>query len=117
MVGVSNILLIVVRERTKEIGLRRALGATPGSIIGLVMMEAIVLTSLAGYAGLVSGVALLEVIAWFVGADNGYVGPPGVDVSVAASAAIILVAGGAIAGILPARRAVSIKTVDALRAE
>ena len=117
LVGVSNILLIVVRERTKEIGLRRALGATPASIISLVMMEAVVLTSLAGYAGLVSGVAVLEVVAWFVGTDNSYVGPPGVDLSVAATAALVLIVGGAIAGILPARRAVSIKTVDALRAE
>jgi len=117
LVGVSNILLIVVRERTKEIGLRRALGATPGSIVTLVILEAVTLTSIAGYLGLVSGVALLEVLSAVIGPDNKFLGQPEVDLQVAVIAAVILVIGGAIAGLLPAQRAVSIKTVDALRAD
>jgi putative ABC transport system permease protein len=117
LVGVSNILLIVVRERTREIGLRRALGATPTSIVSLVILEAVVLTSLAGYVGLVTGVGVLEVSAFAIGPDNNFLGQPEVDLSVAVTAAIILVIGGAVAGLLPAHRAVSIKTVDALRAD
>jgi len=117
LVGVTNILLIVVRERTKEIGLRRALGATPASVISLVILEAVVLTSLAGYMGLVSGVGLLEVAAVVIGPDNEFLGQPKVDLSIAIMAALILVIGGALAGLLPAQRAVSIKTVDALRAD
>lgn len=117
VVGVSNIMLIVVKERTKEIGIRKALGATPWSITSLIMQESIVLTSLAGYVGLVASVVALEVVAAVAGPDNDILANPEVDVSVALIGAAVLVVSGALAGIIPARHAVGINPVEALRAE
>jgi len=120
VIGVSNIMLVVVKERTKEIGIQRALGATPWTIIGQIITESIVLTTFAGYFGLVIGVGLLELINYLLGssgANTEMFVHPGIDFSVAITALSILIVSGAIAGLIPASRAVSIKPIDALRYE
>jgi len=120
IVGVSNIMLIIVKERTKEIGIRKALGATPMSIITLIIQESIFITSVAGYFGLLAGVLLVE---WFkgilAGADtkNSYFTNPDIDFNVAITATIILVISGAFAGLIPAIKAANINPIEALRAE
>ncbi|MDP1621102.1 MAG: ABC transporter permease [Bacteroidales bacterium] len=120
VIGVSNIMLVVVRERTKEIGIQRALGATPWKVISQIIMESVVLTTFAGYFGLVAGVALLELINLLLGssgANTEMFVNPGIDFSVAVTALAILVFSGVLAGMIPARRAVSVKPIDALRFE
>jgi len=120
IVGVSNIMLIIVKERTKEIGIRKALGATPLSIISLIIQESIFITAIAGYFGLLAGVLLVE---WFksmlAGADtkNSYFTNPEIDFNVAITATIILVVSGAFAGLIPAIKAANINPIEALRAE
>ena len=107
-------------ERTKEIGIRRALGATPFNIIQQIMLEAATLTTIAGMAGLVFGVWLLETISTLLAKfemDTGSFAQPEVDISVALIALLILVVSGLLAGIIPAQRAVQIKPVDAIREE
>lgn len=120
VIGISNIMLVVVKERTKEIGIRRALGATPFNIIQQIMLEAATLTTIAGMAGLVFGVWLLETISTLLAKfemDTGSFAQPEVDISVALIALLILVVSGLLAGIIPAKRAVQIKPVDAIREE
>ncbi len=120
VIGVSNIMLVVVKERTKEIGIMRALGATPAKIITQIIMESVVLTTFAGYFGLSIGVGLLELINYLLGstgANTEMFLHPGINFSVAVTALAILVVAGALAGFIPAKRAVSIKPIDALRAE
>jgi len=120
IIGVSNIMLVVVKERTKEIGIQRAIGATPFKIISQIITEAVVLTTFAGYFGLVIGVGLLELVNLAMessGADSDMFYKPGVDFNVAMIALSILVLSGAIAGFIPARRAVAVKPIDALRYE
>ena len=117
VVGVSNILLISIRERTSEIGLRRALGATPWNVTQMIVMEAFVLTSLAGYVGVIAGILALEVAGWWIGPGTESMGPPSVDVATAMLSAGLLSIAGIIAGILPAQRAAAIQPVDALRTE
>lgn len=124
VLGVSNIMLIVIRERTKEFGLRKALGATPGSIIYHITQETVLLTSIAGYLGLVAALGtlkLLDLVASASAAEPGgesvVFSSPSVGVDVALIATGILIVSGAIAAIIPARRAVSIDPVVALRAE
>ena len=119
IIGVSNIMLIIVKERTKEIGIRRAIGATPVSIITQIMLESITLTSLAGYFGLVLGVLTTELISNQLGEGSGdsmFLNPT-IDLKVALTALSILVISGALAGLIPARKAVKIKPIDALRTE
>ncbi|HZE88659.1 MAG TPA: ABC transporter permease [Verrucomicrobiae bacterium] len=116
VVGVSNIMMIAVRERTREIGVRKALGATPWSVVSLILKESILITSAAGYAGLVLGIAVLEIAARLLPKD-GYFIRPEVDLSVAIEATILLVLAGAVAGFFPARRAGSLRPVEALRSE
>jgi putative ABC transport system permease protein len=120
--GVSNIMMITVAERTREIGIRKALGATPFAIMVQIVSEATVLTGLAGYLGLVSGVGVLEVAARIVNALPRGAGPkllaaPEVDLSVALAAAVVLTVAGALAGLAPARVAVAIRPVAALTHE
>lgn len=117
VIGISNIMLIVVKERTKEIGVKRALGAVPSQIIGQILIESVFLTAFAGYFGLILGILLLELLNAAIGNSGEMFQNPTVDLSVAVKALIILIAGGALAGLIPASRAVAIKPVEALRAE
>ncbi len=116
IVGVSNIMLIVVKERTKEIGVRKAIGATPWSVINLVLLESITITTLAGYFGLVMGVGILELLSANM-PNSDFFRNPEADFSVAVSATILLIVSGAIAGLIPARKAAKIKPIVALRDE
>lgn len=116
IVGVSNIMLIVVKERTKEIGIRKAIGATPGSIIGLIILEALIITSFAGYLGMLLGISLLETIAKNMPASE-FFRNPGVDFRFAIVAALLVVLAGVLAGLVPARKASKIKPIVALRDE
>lgn len=116
IVGVSNIMLIVVKERTREIGIRKALGATPADVTGQVIMEAIFVSAVAGYFGLVCGVGLLEFIAAKVPGTDMF-REPEVDLGSALWATLVLVVAGALAGLIPARRAAAIRPIEALRDE
>lgn len=116
VVGVSNILLISVAERTVEIGVRKALGATPFSVVAMILKESLLVTAIAGYIGLIAGIGLLEFLSGAI-SDNDYIRNPQVDLSVAVGAVILLVVSGMIAGFIPARRAASINPIAALRNE
>lgn len=120
VVGVSNIMLIIVQERTREIGVRKALGATPISIISMIVQESVVITSVSGYLGLLGGVAVLDAIRYALeqaGGTTSYFDHPEVNVGVALSATALLVVAGAIAGLIPAMKAANVKPIEALRAE
>jgi len=118
MLGVSNILLITVKERTREIGIRKALGATPGSIVRMVVKESLVLTLLAGYLGLVGAVAALEGFGRLLARlPEAPVSRPEVDFKAALVAQALLIAVGLIAAIMPARHAARVHPVEALRSE
>jgi putative ABC transport system permease protein len=120
VVGVSNIMLIVVKERTKEIGIQRAIGATPAHVISQIIVEAVFLTTLAGYVGLVAGVGVLEMVNYALSGvtdDNIMFRNPSIDFGMAMTALSVLVISGIIAGMIPARRAVKIRPIDALRDE
>jgi putative ABC transport system permease protein len=109
-------MLIAVRERTREIGVRKALGATPASIIALVLQESVLITGVAGYIGLVLGVATLETAARVLPADS-FFRDPTVNLAVGVQATLLLVVAGAVAGFVPARRAAAVRPVEALRNE
>lgn len=115
--GVSNVMLVSVRERMVELGLRRALGATPADIRRMVLMEALLLCALAGVAGLVVGLGGLELARAVVGTDHEVLGDPRVSMDVIGASIAILALAGLVAGQLPARRAVEVAPVDALRSE
>jgi len=118
IIGVSNIMLIIVKERTREIGIKRALGAEPYMIIGQIILESVFLTSIAGYFGLITGLALLQLISSSIPADaSGPFYNPEVDIQLVLIALSVLVFSGALAGLIPAKRAVEIAPIDALRAE
>tara|TARA_R100000306_G_scaffold5939_7_gene8338 strand:+ start:33101 stop:34345 length:1245 start_codon:yes stop_codon:yes gene_type:complete len=115
VVGVSNIMLIIVKERTKEIGIRKAIGAQPISIIGMILHESVFVTAIAGFVGLISSLILLEFVGPLIETD--FISNPSVDFGVAITTVIILVVAGAVAGFFPAYRASNIKPIVALRDE
>ncbi len=115
VVGVSNIMLIIVKERTREIGIRKALGAQPLSIIGMILHESIFVTAIAGFLGLIFSLALLEFVGPAI--ETQYIYNPTVNFTVAINTVIILVVAGALAGFFPAWRAARIKPITALRDE
>jgi putative ABC transport system permease protein len=115
VVSVSNIMLIVVKERTREIGIRKALGAKPWSIIGMIMHEAIFVTAIAGFSGLIFSMGLLELVGPEIEVD--YVLNPSVNFNVALSTVILLICAGALAGFFPAWKAVRVQVIEALRDE
>lgn len=129
IVGVSNIMLVTVRERTREFGIRKAIGAGPASILRLIIIESILVTTLFGYVGMVAGIGVTELIDYGMtmagmNADTGG-GPenisifrhPTVSLGIATSATLLLVIAGVVAGYFPARKAVSIPAVEAMRSE
>ena len=116
IVGISNIMLISVKERTREIGIRKALGATPGSIVSLILFEALLIMVVSGYMGLVVGVAVIELASVYL-PELDLFQHPEVDFRVAVGALLLLLISGMIAGFFPARRAAGILPVEALRDE
>lgn len=120
IVGISNIMIITVKDRTREIGVRKALGATPASVVLMVLSESVLLTAVAGYLGLVLGVGLLELVNQALVASKAnlaYFERPEVDLWIAAKAVILLVVCGALAGLAPAMRAAKILPIEAMREE
>ena len=117
-IGVSNIMLVVIKERTSELGIRRAIGASPANIISQIVFEAIVLTISAGWAGLVCGVGVLNIIYnATLHAKDSVLYKPMIDFNIAIFALLILILSGIFAGLLPAYRAVRMKPIEALRSE
>ena len=115
VVGVSNIMLIIVKERTKEIGIRKAIGAEPWSIIGMILHESIFVTAIAGFTGLLFSLFLLQFAGPMI--ESEFISNPSIDFSIALITIVILIVAGAIAGFFPAYRAAHIKPIDALRDE
>ncbi|MFW5753721.1 MAG: ABC transporter permease, partial [Marinilabiliaceae bacterium] len=124
IVGVSNIMIILVKERTKEIGVRKAIGASPWSVVRLVLSESVFITTLSGFFGLVLGMGLLSAVSMVISNIAGQ-NPriervfynPEADLSVVVSALVVLIVAGLIAGYVPARRASAIKPIEALHDE
>jgi len=119
-VGVGNIMLIVVKERTREIGLRKALGATPGSITMMIMQESLFITAVAGYIGLIVGALLLETISNALessGEKVNFFSHPEMDFKTAIVAMVVLVVAGVLASLMPAKRAASVNPITALQDE
>jgi putative ABC transport system permease protein len=115
VVGVSNIMIFIVKERTKEIGIRKALGASPRSIISIILAESVLITTLSGYLGLLIGVGVLE---WFGPSLKTYfITDPSVSITLVIGATILLIISGGMAGYLPAKKASEIKPIIALRDE
>ncbi|MBO7143749.1 MAG: ABC transporter permease [Salinivirgaceae bacterium] len=117
IIGISNIMLVIVKERTQEIGIKRAIGATPASIIRQIMTEAVMITVVAGYLGLVLGVLLNEGLGMVLASSDTIFSNPGINLGVGLICLAILIVAGAAAGLLPALRAVKIKPIDAIREE
>jgi putative ABC transport system permease protein len=118
VIGISNIMLVIVKERTQEIGIKRALGATPFNIIRQIVLESIFLTVTAGYIGMMLGILLNEIIGKaLTGTASEVFLDPGIDLQMGIQSLIILVFAGALAGMLPASRAVKVKPIDAIREE
>ncbi|MEL6917822.1 MAG: ABC transporter permease [Bacteroidota bacterium] len=115
VVGVSNIMLIVVKERTREIGIRKAMGAQPWAIIGMILHESIFVTAISGFTGLIFSMGLLELLGPHVEVD--YIVNPSVNFNVAISTVFVLIFAGALAGFFPAWRAARVQVIEALRDE
>ena len=116
IIGISNIMVFVVKERTKELGIRKALGASPKSVIAMILQESVFITLISGYFGLASGMVLLKNIGTALEEDY-FIKNPYVDFSTAMISTFILIVFGAIAGYIPAKRAARIKPIIALRDE
>lgn len=116
-IGVSNIMLVTVRERTREIGIRRALGATPRAIIGQIMSESIVLTVIAGILGIVFGVGILAATGIVLSQGDQFFKDPQISFGMAVGSLMILIVIGTLAGMIPAQRAMMIKPIEAIREE
>ena len=113
IVGISNIMIFIVKERTKEIGIRKALGASPRAIVSIILIESVVVTTIAGYVGLLAGVGILE---WASPSLKTYfITDPSVSRSLVIAATITLISAGALAGYIPAKKASKIKPIVALR--
>jgi putative ABC transport system permease protein len=120
VVGVGNIMLIIVKERTKEFGVRKSVGAPPWSIVSMIMLESLVLTGLAGYLGLLAGVSFVELINYALiefDAQSEFFANPEIDINVSLIALLVLVTAGTFAGVIPARQAAQTNPVIALRDE
>lgn len=120
IIGISNIMLIVVKERTKEIGIRRALGATPWGIRSQILLESIFLTIISGMAGIILATAVLALVNYKLsGMDTSQMMfvNPSVNIGVVAIALTILIVSGLLAGLIPAQNAIKVKPVEALRIE
>ncbi|MCB0641151.1 MAG: ABC transporter permease [Phaeodactylibacter sp.] len=118
MVGVGNIMMIIVKERTREIGIRKSLGATPWSIISMIMRESIVLTGISGYLGLIIGCGLVEAIRSIMASQNiesDFFYNPQINFGTAAVAILVLLLSGTLAGLIPGIRAANVEPVTALR--
>lgn len=113
IVGISNMMIFIVKERTKEIGIRKALGASPKSIVSIILLESILVTIIAGFVGLVMGMGVVELSGPFL--EKYFIKDPSVSLSIVIGAAITLILAGAIAGYLPAKKASRIKPIVALR--
>ncbi|QTE24432.1 ABC transporter permease [Polaribacter cellanae] len=116
IIGISNIMIFVIKERTKEFGIRKALGAKPASIVGMVVQESVLITTLAGYAGLTLGTYILSLVGNSLEEDY-FIKDPSVGSGTVIGATVILIISGLIAGYLPAKRAANIKPIEALRAD
>ena len=116
IIGISNIMIFVIKERTKEFGIRKALGAKPSSIVGIVVQETVLITTLAGYLGLSLGTYLLSLIGNSLEEDY-FIKDPSVSTGIVIGATIVLVLSGLIASYIPAKKAANIKPIVALRAD
>lgn len=122
IIGVSNIMMVTVKERTREIGVRRAIGAKPFDIISQIMSESLLLTALAGLMGLSCGVFLLDVVNRMMDSGGGpsndtFFSDPEIHIGAAVAATVVLLISGLMAGLIPAWRAMQIKAIDAIREE
>jgi len=114
IIGVSNIMLIIVKDRTKEIGIRKAIGATPGSIISMILQESILITAVAGYAGMLAGIGLIYLAS---GVDSDFFRHPQVNLGIVVLATLVLIVSGALAGLIPAIKAARINPVQAIKSD
>lgn len=115
IIGISNIMVFVVKERTKELGIRKALGATPISVIQMILQESVFITAISGYIGLFLGILVLENIGLTL--EEYFIKNPFIDFGTAFAATLVLIIFGAVAGYIPAKRASRIKPIVALRDE
>ncbi len=115
VVGISNILVYIVKERTKELGIRKVLGAEPKSIVGMILLESILITIFAGYVGMFVGVSALQLIGNRL--TDYFITDPSVDHGIVIGATLVLILSGAVAGYVPAQKAAKIKPIVALRNE
>jgi putative ABC transport system permease protein len=115
IIGISNIMVFVVKERTKELGIRKALGATPRSVIGTILLESVFITTISGFIGMLIGIAILSSLGEKL--KDFFITNPSINIGTAIFATVILIIFGALAGYIPARRAARIKPIIALRDE
>jgi putative ABC transport system permease protein len=120
VIGISNIMLVIIKERTKEIGIQRAIGATPSKIISQIIMESVFLTFIAGMIGMIIGVSIIELLNFILShapSEDTMFANPEVDLSAVLTSLVLLVISGVFAGMIPALKAIKIKPIEALRAE